>query len=309
MPNLVAPSTRARILSAAHKLGYEPNRAARGLITGKTHNIGVVVPDIANPFFAAMIKSVQRQAHQFDYSLFLADTDEDPELEVPLIRAMSKQVDGVLLHSPRGENRAIMALAQTTKLVTVNRIVDALPAVVFDMADGTRQILEHLAALGHSRMAFLSGPLSSWSNQQRRRAVQQFARRTGLSVEILGPFAPTFNAGVSATDAVLAAGVTACLAYNDLMGLGILTQLAHRGVNVPDEISVVGFDDIASSIVSTPSLTTVAVPTEAAGRTAVDLLLRLLDDNEAPLPRNQVTLATQLMVRRSSARTAKGGKP
>src|SRR5215468_6883688 len=106
-PQLVNPETRSKVLETAEKLGYRPNRAARALITGRTHNIGLIVADIANPFFPPLIKAAEREARMRDYHIFVADTDEDPRVEEELIQTLTKQVDGVLLCSPRLSNRAI----------------------------------------------------------------------------------------------------------------------------------------------------------------------------------------------------------
>ena len=125
--------------SIADELGYRPNRAARALITGKTHNIGLIVADIANPFFPPMIKAAESQARLRDYNIFVAETNEDPAVEEDLIRALAKQVDGVQLCSPRLSNSLIEKLSRSVPLVVVNRVVPGLPCVLMDVADGARQ--------------------------------------------------------------------------------------------------------------------------------------------------------------------------
>ena len=123
-PHLVNPETRSRVLACAEELGYRPNRAARALITGRTHNIGLIVADIANPFFPPLIKAAESQARQRDYHVFVADTNEDPAVEEELVQALAKQVDGVLLCSPRMSNSLIEQLSREVPLVVVNRQVD-----------------------------------------------------------------------------------------------------------------------------------------------------------------------------------------
>ncbi len=301
-PDLVRAATRERILSAAHEVGYRPNLAARGLSTGKTANIGLIVPDLGNPFFPAVLKGAQARALQADHAVFLADTGEDPDLEVSLIQAMAKQVDGIVLCSSRMSERQLRGILDLTALTLVNRRVAGVPTVLMDSADGMRQAVEHLAALGHKRAAYLSGPRASWSNRERRRGMHGAARSTGLEIVELGPFAPRFEAGLQAADLVLATGVTAALAYNDLIALGVLNRLADRGVSVPDELSIVGSDDIDFAAMCTPQLTTVAMPKELSGRTAVELLLRWLDNRSSDhISRTQRSLPTQLIVRSSTA--------
>jgi DNA-binding LacI/PurR family transcriptional regulator len=301
-PEMVSTDTRTRVLHVADEVGYRPNRAARGLITGKTANIGLIVPDLGNPFFPAVLKGAQARALQADHAVFLADTDEDPDLEVNLILAMAKQVDGIVLCSSRMSDRQLKRVLSTTSLTFVNRKVGGSPTVLIDSADGMRQAVEHLAALGHRRVAYLNGPRTSWSNRERRRGMRAAARTSGVDLVELGPFAPRFEAGMQAADLVLAADVTAVLAYNDLIALGVLNRLADRGVAVPDELSVVGFDDIPFAAMCTPPLTTVFTPKELTGRTAVELLLDWLDKKSLGHTGGiQRTLGTQLIVRSSTA--------
>jgi LacI family transcriptional regulator len=299
MPQLVRAATRQQVLDAAHRLGYQPNRSARSLATGRTGTIGLIVPDIANPFFPPLIKAAQVRARAGDHPVFLADTDEDPEAEAALVRAMAGQVDGIVLCSARMPSDQLAQALKLTPLVLVNRRVGATPAVVIDQADGMRQAVEHLAALGHRRFAYLAGPRTSWSNQQRRRAAQVHGQRAGMDVVVLGPYAPKLEAGAQAADAALAEGVTAVVAYNDLIALGVLLRLTERGVAVPAGVSVIGFDDIAAARIASPPLTTVATPADAAGSAGVELLLALLDER-APGARTRVELGTQLMVRGST---------
>lgn len=273
-PHLVNPETRARVLVAAESLGYRPNRAARALITGRTNNIGLIVADIANPFFPPLIKAAESHARSRDYHVFVADTDEDAGAEEELVHALAKQVDGILLCSPRMSNSLIERLSREVPLVVINRIVAGLPAVVMDVANGARRAIEHLAGLGHRDIAFVAGPRGSWTNREIRRAASGAARTQGVNLEVLGPNQPTEDGGEAATELVHRSGVTAVLTYNDLMAVGLLEGLDRRGVRVPHELSVVGIDDIELSRRTRPKLTTVATPTAAAGRAAVDMLLQ-----------------------------------
>ena len=296
-PHLVNPDTRSRVLSSAESLGYRPNRAARALITGRTHNIGLIVADIANPFFPPLIKAAESQARLRDYHLFVADTNEDPVAEEELVHALAKQVDGVLLCSPRMSNDLIEKLRREVPLVVVNRPVEGLPAVVMDVASGARAAIEHLTALGHRDLALLGGPRGSWTNREIRRSATATAKAAGATLTILGPFQPTEAAGQAASEAVLRTGATAVLVYNDLMAIGLLEGLHERNVHVPGDISVVGIDDIMISRLVRPKLTTVATPAAAAGRAAVDMLLQPDEEHRATA---LVTLQTQLVIRDST---------
>jgi LacI family transcriptional regulator len=255
------------------------------------------VADIANPFFPPLIKAAESQSRQRDYHLFVADTNEDPVVEEQLVYALAKQVDGVLLCSPRMSNDLIEKLRKEVPLVVVNRPVEGLPAVIMDVANGARTAIEHLVSLGHRDLALLGGPRGSWTNREIRRSATAAAKAAGATLTILGPFQPTEAAGSAACEPVLATGATAVLVYNDLMAIGLLEALHDRNVSVPGELSVVGIDDILLSRLVRPKLTTVATPTAAAGRAAVDMLLNHDDEHRSTA---LVTLQTQLVIRDST---------
>jgi LacI family transcriptional regulator len=323
-PHLVNPETRSRVLACAEDLGYRPNRAARALITGRTHNIGLIIADIANPFFPPLIKAAESQARQRDYHVFVADTNEDPAAEEDLVHALAKQVDGVLLCSPRMSNSLIERLSREVPLVVINRQVTGLPAVVMDVGQGARLAIEHLTGLGHRDIALLGGPRGSWTNREIRRSATAAARSADATLTVLGPNPPTEGGGIAQAEQVRRAGVTAVLAYNDLMAIGLIEGLDELGLRVPQDISVVGIDDIALSRLTRPKLTTVATPTAAAGRTAVDMLLQHDGSVSARVGRGagrttagddrrttaQVTLQTELVIRDSTGAgpAAPGGR-
>ena len=172
MPEMVSPTTRERVRRAADRLDYAPNRAARGLITGRTGNLGLIVPDLANPFFPSIVKAVQSRARESDYAVFVADTDEDADAELGMVRALAKQVDGLLLCSPRMSENDMQAVAAETTIVLLNRRVGRIPAITFDNADGMRQAVAHLQALGHHKIAWVAGPRASWSSRERARGLR-----------------------------------------------------------------------------------------------------------------------------------------
>ncbi|MFI5489698.1 LacI family DNA-binding transcriptional regulator [Micromonospora echinaurantiaca] len=298
-PHLVNPETRVRVLACAEDLGYRPNRAARALITGRTHNIGLIIADIANPFFPPLIKAAEGQARHRDYHVFVADTNEDPTTEEELVHALAKQVDGVLLCSPRMSNSLIEQLSREVPLVVVNRQLTGLPCVLMDVGQGARAAVEHLLGLGHREIALLGGPRGSWTNREIRRAAGAAARAGGAELTVLGPNPPTETGGLALAEQVQRSGVTAVLAYNDLMAIGLIEGLDALGIRVPEQVSVVGVDDIALSRLTRPKLTTVATPTAAAGRTAVDMLLQ--QDAEPPRAARGIGTGTAAGARRTTA--------
>ncbi|MBO2449587.1 LacI family DNA-binding transcriptional regulator [Actinomadura barringtoniae] len=290
-PELVNAETRRRVLDSADRLGYQPNRAAQSLVLGRTMSVGLIVPDIGNPFFAPFIKGVEAYFRDKGYAVFLADTDEDAVTEVALAEAMIERADGLILCSPRMSGTRLRSLAAKTTMVMANRLSRTVPSISMDVRPGIEQAVSHVHALGHRRCAFLGGPRDSWSNRQRRRFLEAGCAARGIELVELGPYEPRFSGGFRAADEVLAANVTAVFAYNDLVALGALSRLQARGVAVPGEIGLVGFDDIPMASMVSPPLTTIAVPIPAVARTAAAMLLALLG-KEAGLPSGPAALTS-----------------
>ena len=293
-PDLVAPERRELVRRVARELGYRPNRAARELITGRSGHLCLVVPDLENPFFSAVAKAVQSRARAVGLAVVVADAEEDPVLEAEVVTQLGAQADGVLLCSPRMSTEDLAAVAAGDRpVLLVNREGAGLPSVVLDNGDGVRQAVRHLHALGHRRIAYAGGPAGSWSDARRREGL--VGDVPDVEVVDLGACAPVFAGGVAAADLALAAGVTAVLTHNDLVALGVLDRLRARGARVPQDVSVVGFDDAHVATLVTPALTTVAAPLARLGRTAVDLLLA---PREGEVPRT--VLPVELVVRGST---------
>lgn len=295
----VSPATRATVMAAAERLGYRPNRTARGLITGRTGNYGLIVPDLRNPFFADIAKGVSARARAVDCGVFITDTDEDVTAELEALATLGRNTDGVLLCSPRATDAELLEAADPDTTVLVHRRAPGMLSIAADIAGGTRQAIDHLRALGHRKIAFLAGPDDSWAGGQRLSALDEYAG----DILRFGSVAPTFAGGVLAGDLVLASPATAVLAYNDLVAMGLLHRLAARGVPVPERMSVVGYDDISLAAMSHPPLTTVAVPKDRAGAAALELLLRQVGGGGRPaagVREREVSLPTGLVVRASS---------
>lgn len=294
---IVSPATRQAVLSAADRLGYRPNRQAQGLVTGRTGTLGLVVPDLGNPFFADVAKGVSVRARGLDIQVFIADTDEDALAELEAVRSLAGGVDGLLVCSPRTPDDELRAMLGAQPTVTIHRQVPGLPSVTADIVGGTRQAMAHLRALGHRRVAYVHGPPASWADAQRTLGLAHDA--ADVEVSPFGPVAPTFEGGVAVADVALASGATAVVAYNDLVALGLLHRLAVRGVRVPDDCSVVGYDDVSVAAMVSPPLTTVQVPRGRAGIASVDLMLRTLATVADAEP-ERVVMATSLVVRGST---------
>jgi DNA-binding LacI/PurR family transcriptional regulator len=292
VPEKVAPETRRRVEEAVRELGFVPNRAARGLITGRTGNIAVIVPDITNPHFASLVRSVERSARQSDLQVLLVDTGEHPDEEVRAVESLSREVDGFIVVSPRRVHRALGSLG-SAPAVFVNRPVREHASILLRTAPAVAEALGHLAALGHTRLAYLGGPSGSWAAGERRTAVRSSSRITGMQVVELSVAEPTFEATALVVPEIVASGASAVLAFNDQMALGVVAGLTNRGMSVPHDLSVVGFDDVPMAAMVAPPLTTISLPTGEVGAAAVAMLSEGSSTKE---------LFGELVVRHSTAR-------
>lgn len=298
-PDMVNEVTRQRVIDAARELDYRPNPAARGLRVGRTSNLGLLIPDLENPFFASVTKGVQSRARAAGYAVFVADSDEDPAQEIELIANLAPQVDGIILASPRAASEELLDAVAGKAVVMLNREVGDIPSITIDNADGILQAVSHLRALGHRTIAYASGPAHSWSGEERRKGMAAVAEAfPDLTVVQLGHFRPYFSGGYPAADLAVASGATAVIAYNDVMALGIVDRLRHRGISVPGDMSVVGFDDVPVASLVSPALTTVQIPLAGLGRRGVDLLVERLDG--AVDVTTRTVLPVELIIRNSS---------
>lgn len=296
-PQSVRTETRVRVLGIAQDLGYSPNRIARSLAGGRKGAIGVYVPDIANPFFPPLIKGVQAQARRQGYAVMLAESDEYAEDEFDILMAMASEVDGLVLGAPRMPDEQLRQVLGTVPTVLVNREHADAAGQLLSGPEGFAQAIEHLTALGHRRVGYIAGPDTA-ANTWRLTALRAGARRYDIELVELGPAQPRFESGVRATDSVLLSKVTAVVVYNDLMALGLLSQLHQRGIHVPTELSVIGSDDVWMAHTTVPPLTTVRLPSGEFGGLAVRTLVAAVDGAAERV--EPLRVATELMVRGST---------
>lgn len=273
-PGRVNADTRAHVLAVAKSLGYTPNAAARALESGRTNMLALLVPDITNPYFAGVIKGAERAAVEAGLSLVIGDTAERPAVEEQLAERLAGSVDGLVLAASRLPDDSLRRATERRPVVLINRATEGVDCVVADYDSGTRQIVDHLASHGHESFVFLGGPAESWSGARRWRGLRTAAKRRGMRATRFGPYVPTLSGGPAAADAALAAGATAVVCHNDMLAIGVLRRLSDRGVAVPGQLSVVGFDDIFGADFCTPPLTTLAERTTDAGARAVEMLLQ-----------------------------------
>lgn len=287
-PNLLTPPTVDKVLRAAERLGYVPNQVARALSTGRSFNIALILPDVTNPFFSALMRGAQSTARERGYATFLGDSDEADELEDLLLARLAAQVDGFVLASPRLAEDHIRRHAERRPLVVINRDLDGISRVLVDTTAGFARAVDHLADLGHRRIAYVGAPPSSWSNGQRMRAVDAAAAKCKIDVVHVDALRPSHDAGRAAVGQVLEAGATAALAVDDVVAQGMMGGLADRGLAVPADFSLVGCDDVIAAT-TYPPLTTVTAHCSRAGAEAVELLLDAQPHGPADAARRVLT--------------------
>ena len=299
-PDRVSAATRHHVQTVAMRLGYRHIRIATALETGRTPMLALLVADITNPHNFGLIRGAEAQARAAGFTLILGNTQESSEFERAHAERLESAVAGFVLASSRLPDDELLELAEQRPVVLFNRQAASLPSVVSDSADAGRQIIDHLAALGHRSLTYLGGPANAWVDGERSSALSKFAERAGIKVIRRGPFAPTLESGSAAADIGVASGTTALVAFNDLLAIGVLQRLQHLGIDVPGDVSVVGFDDIFGSDFCHPPLTTITAPVEQAGRTLIDLLLGPRDIQRTP----RIVLPTVLRVRDSTGPAA-----
>lgn len=271
-PDLVRDSLRERILAAADQIGYQPSRAARSVATGRTGLIGLLVPDITNPFVPPLVRAIEMAAAERQSGVLLVDARANGAAEPGLVVQLKAQVDGLVVVSPRTSASALTGAVSSTPAVVVNRVIRGMASVVCDNTVAIEQAVQALVADGHRTLALLRGPADAWASRRRAEAFRRAAAEAGVQLLEHGPFEAQFEDGREAAAAVAASEATAVLAFDDLMACGVIAGLADAGVRVPEDVSVLGCDDVLLARTMTPSLSTISAPIDQLGQQAVDLL-------------------------------------
>lgn len=300
----VSSETRQRVLDLIARLDYRPSGVARSLVTQRTSTIGLVVPDNANPFFSEVARGVEHAAYAQGYNVFLCNSDEDVQRERAVLRSLEeKRVDGLVLCSSRLEDDELRAVVARHRAVAlVNRRLEGVAMALVDDELGGRMATEHLLRTGRRRVGFLTGPTASRSGRQRVTGYLAAFATASLpySSAWMCPCAPTVEGGRQAARELIGAhpGLTALLCYNDLVAVGALQACAELHCAVPDQLAIVGFDDIPLAALVTPSLTTCRAPRYELGYEAMHLLLERI--NASPEQLGEVVLQPELIVRASA---------
>ena len=305
---LVNVDTARKVLRAAESLGYQPNPIARSLKTARSSTVGVVIPDLMNPLFPPIVRGIEDVLGPAGYNAWIVNTDNDPVREQTQIESLrSRHVEGLIVATACLEHPLLVKLhEQGMNLVLVNRRVEGveIPFITADDSAGIAMAVEHLANLGHQRIAHLAGPQTTSTGVVRARAFRHALRDHGLDDDpaLIVPCEFWTEAdGARALKALLDAGTpfTAVVAGNDLIALGCYDVFAERDINCPQEVSVVGFNDMPFLDKLRPPLTTVSVPNYEIGAEAARMLLEAIDDPDRYS--RSVLLPASLVIRQSTA--------
>ncbi|GAA3725311.1 LacI family transcriptional regulator [Spinactinospora alkalitolerans] len=303
-PGRVKAETAERIRMVATELGYRTNPLARALSTTRTSMIALILSDITNPFHFEIIRGAEAAASEAGYTMLLADAQESYRLEREALERTLSTVEGIVMAGSRMSGTAVRMIAKQKPVIVLNRAMADVPSVVTDNPRGARRAVEHLAELDHRAITYVAGPEASWADGMRWRSIREAGHELDLSVRRIGPYLPTVAGGMRAAEDLARQQTSAVVTYNDLVAIGLMRGLQTMRIRIPEDVSVVGFDNIFSADLVTPALTTVAAPLRVLGTTAVRNLLAVVGGarSQTGLP---VVLPTRLVVRGSTARRSR----
>jgi LacI family transcriptional regulator len=304
----VSPETRELVHRIVRERGYTTNRSARGLSGGRTGLIGATVPLVHAAYFSFLLSGAAEALYEQDMRLVLCPTMHEHDREVSLLeRLMQGTTDGAVIILPEESSEELeLLLNHGYRFVVIDPLLplnERIPAVSAAHTAGADQAMKHLLSLGHTRIAAITGPRAMKATSDRLRGYYAALAAAGImpdpELEVEGNF--EINGGVSGAAQLLdlAEPPTAIFAFNDNMAIGAMQTARARGIGVPDDLSIVGFDDLEEAEIVTPALTTIRQPLAEMGRIAVSLLIRLLDNQR--LEALHVELGTRLVVRDSTA--------
>lgn len=301
----ISPATRQRVLAAIKELNYRPSRVARSLVTNQTFTIGLVVPDITNPFFAQIVRGAEDVAWETDYNILLCNTVEDRARERAALQLLEEtQADGLIVCGARLPDDVLLPLLERHQaVVSLNRPIPHKLAgnVRIDDMEGGRQAANHLLAAGRQVIAFLAGPLDSFSSRARAQGIMAALEATGRTVnlDLQVDCLPTWEGGYTTAFELLAIHpeIDGLICFNDLMAIGAFQACTELGKRLPHELAIVGFDDIELSRMAAISLTTLRIPKYEVGAKLMRLLLDRIQGRFEP---NEVVIQPELIVRASA---------
>jgi len=304
---LVNQKTAENIRKIAREAGYRPSAVARGLVTRRTRTIGMVVTTIADPFTSEVVSGIEQAASDNGYCVFLADSLANPEREKKVVQAFAEQrVDGIIVTSSRVGALHLPLL--TEMMVPIVLVNDQHPgsvahSVLIQNEEGTRMLTEHLIGLGHRRIAFIGDENGYQSDTERMGGYLKALEQAGIARDnaLIAHGNGKPEAALCAMNALLdlSAPPTAVCCYNDMTALGALHAIHARGLRVPEDLSVVGFDDLFLASYTNPPLTTIRQPMRRMGQLAMESLVKLMNGQESVA---QIHIPAEMIVRASTAK-------
>lgn len=302
----ISDETRQRVMTAITELGYRPSRIARAMVTQRTHTVGMVIPDITNPFFPEVARGVQDLAQAKDYNVFICNTDEYGQEEMQTLYSLADQaVDGIIVFTSIVSDEKLRAFADSFRpIIIINRYFEHpnVGLVIVDNYRGARLAMAHLLEKGHTAIATFTGNSASPAKIRRVRGYSDALTEAGLPVNQnwIIPDTPNMTNGYQATRQLLTQypQITAIFAYNDLLALGALRACFELGRRVPADCAVIGFDDIQFASMVTPSLTTVHYDKYALGQMAINRLFEMIETPQATF--SSIDVEVKLMIREST---------
>jgi LacI family transcriptional regulator len=316
----VGPETRLRIQDILKETGFQPSGFARGLATGKSASVGVIIPDIANPYYSLLVRGAEDTLKKAGYSLFLCNSDHDITKEKDYVSVLiEKGVDGIILDSAESDCDCQLELLDDASIpyILIDRIIEdplKYAGVYVDNVEGGRRAAEVLLSRPGSSMVFINGPIEWSQSRLRQEGVEEAVRQIGLpntSVEVLyGDY--SIESGRILTDDCVKRHrtpdgnltFTGIFTANDLMAFGALRALKQAGIAVPEQVEVIGFDDIEMAELMDPPLSTVSQPAIEMGKQSAHILLQMMTGKK--LRQKTVTLNTRLVLRGTTRRVSKG---
>ena len=304
----VSDRVRRKVLRTVKELNYQPNRTAQRLRAKRSYVIGLIISDIQNPFFTSVVRGIEDVANARGYSLVLCNSDEDPEKERVYIGILlAEAVAGVIITSTSESSRPVGdLLSHHIPVVAIDRKIKSrqIDSVLVGNADGAYDAVSHLLSLGHRCIGFIGLPLNYTPGKERYEGYQRALREHHLPIsrsQVRFSNAKQDGGYESARDLLAKEScITALFVANNLMTLGALDAIRERGLKIPDDISIVGFDDMPWAMLLQPPLTAIAQPTYDLGKQAAELLIERLQKTDKPV--DHLRLNTQLVIRGSTSK-------
>jgi len=307
---IISDQTRQKILSAAKQLNYQPDQTARALRLKKSNTIGLIIPDISNPFFSQIAKSIEIESYESDYTLVVCNTNENQEKEIRYVQnLLSRGVDGLIIAPVQDSSEHIVGLVERRfPFVLIDRYFDDIETngVVSDNEDSAYKAVSFLADMGHTRIGFVSGRRNIYTIQNRlkgyKRALQDNHLFTDSSLIAGDGF--TFESGYQATRTLLQLSEppTALLVSGNIITVGSIKAILEAGASIPNDISIIGYTDTILSPYLVKPLTTISHPLEEIGKKAFSILLDHIEDHDKSLPITKAVVKTTFNLRETSTK-------